>query len=182
MGLPLLFVGARHGQLEPAEILHLQVHLVHRLRFQIHGQRVLADGPKLRRLLVDLKKQSELYIDEFTRDAVISTGFDEKAARETVAKFSDFLDQHQDELTALTILYGKPARLARLTYESIEELRHALAKPPWLLEPVSIWAAYKRLSEGRITADPARVLTELVAMTRCLFLAPAGAVGRGMRR
>ncbi|WP_372056661.1 TetR family transcriptional regulator [Tistrella mobilis] len=30
--------------------------------------------------------------------------------------------------------------------------------------------------------DPARVLAELVAMTRCLFLAPAGGVGRGMRR
>ncbi|MGC6328709.1 type I restriction endonuclease subunit R [Rhizorhabdus sp. FW153] len=128
--------------------------------------RVLADRPKLRRLLVDLKKQSELYIDEFSRDAVIATGFDEKAARETVAKFSDFLDQHQDELTALTILYGKPARLARLTYDSIEQLRHALARPPWLLEPVSIWAAYKRLSAGKVTADPARVLTDIVALVR----------------
>lgn len=128
--------------------------------------RVLADGPKLRRLLVDLKKQSELYIDEFTRDTVISTGFDEKAAREAVARFSDFLEQNQDELTALTILYGKPARSQKLTYESIEELRHALAKPPWLLEPVSLWSAYKRLSGGRITANPARVLTDIVALVR----------------
>ena len=135
-------------------------------RMREEALRVLADGPKLRRLLVDLKKQSELYIDEFTRDAVISTGFDEKAARETVAKFSDFLEQHQDELTALTIIYGKPARTVRLTYGSIEELRHALAKPPWLLEPISIWVAYKRLSGGKITANPARVLTDIVALVR----------------
>jgi len=135
-------------------------------RMREEALRVLADGPKLRRLLVDLKKQSEVYIDEFTRDAVITTGFDEKAARETVAKFSDFLDQHQDELTALTIIYGKPARVSRLTYGSIEELRHALAKPPWLLEPISIWAAYKRLSAGKITANPARVLTDIVALVR----------------
>lgn len=135
-------------------------------RLREEALRVLADGPKLRRLLVDLKKQSEVYIDEFTRDAVITTGFDEKAARETVAKFSDFLDQHQDELTALSIIYGKPARASRLTYASIDELRHALAKPPWLLEPVSIWAAYKRLSEGKITANPARVLTDIVALVR----------------
>lgn len=135
-------------------------------RLREQALRVLADGPKLRRLLVNLKKQSELYIDEFTRDAVISTGFDEKAAKETVSKFSDFLEQHQDELTALTILYGKPARNQKLTYESIEELRHALAKPPWLLEPVSLWAAYKRLSKGRITANPARVLTDIVALVR----------------
>ncbi len=128
--------------------------------------RILADGPKLRRLLVDLKKQSELYIDEFTRDAVIATGFDENAALETVAKFRDFLAQNQDELTALSILYGRPARIQRLTYDSIAELRSALVKPPWLLEPVSIWQAYKRLSQGKITANPARVLTDIVALVR----------------
>jgi type I restriction enzyme, R subunit len=97
---------------------------------------------------------------------VISTGFDEKAATETVKKFSDFLETHQDELTALTILYGKPVRNRRLTYASIEELRAALAKPPWLLEPVAIWAAYKRLSGGKITANPAKVLTDIVALVR----------------
>ncbi|MEI6640391.1 MAG: DEAD/DEAH box helicase family protein [Novosphingobium sp.] len=135
-------------------------------RMREEALRVLADGPKLRRLLVDLKQMSELYIDEFTRDVVLSTGFDERAARDMVGKFTDFLTQHQDELTALTILYGKPARNQRLTYGSIEELRNALAKPPWLLEPVSIWGAYKRLSEGKITADPARVLTDIVALVR----------------
>lgn len=128
--------------------------------------RVLADGPKLRNLLVQLKKQSEVYIDEFTRDAVISTGFDDKAAQTTVTKFTDFLAAHQDELTALTVLYGKPARSQRLTYASIEELRTALARPPWLLEPASIWAAYKRLSQGKITANPARVLTDIVSLVR----------------
>jgi type I restriction enzyme R subunit len=128
--------------------------------------RVLADTPTLRKLLVTLKKQSEVYIDEFTRDAVISTGFDDKAAQATVAKFTDFLAQHQDELTALTVLYGKPVRSQRLTYDSIQELRTALARPPWLLEPASIWAAYKRLSKGKITANPARVLTDIVSLVR----------------
>lgn len=128
--------------------------------------RILADGPKLRKLLVDLKTQSELYIDELTPDAVISTGFDENAAKATVARFQEFLEQNQDELTALTLLYGKPARSARLTYESLEALRQALARPPWMLEPVSIWTAYKRLSAGRITANPGRVLTDIVALVR----------------
>jgi type I restriction enzyme R subunit len=128
--------------------------------------RILADGPKLRKLLVDLKTQSELYIDELTPDAVISTGFDENAAKATVARFQEFLEQNQDELTALTLLYGKPARSARLTYESLEALRQALARPPWMLEPVSIWTAYKRLSAGRITANPGRVLTDIVVLVR----------------
>jgi type I restriction enzyme R subunit len=128
--------------------------------------RLLADGPKLRKLLVDLKTQSELYIDELTPDAVISTGFDENAAKATVARFQEFLEQNQDELTALTLLYGKPARSARLTYESLEALRQALARPPWMLEPISIWTAYRRLSAGQTTANPGRVLTDIVVLVR----------------
>jgi type I restriction enzyme R subunit len=128
--------------------------------------RVLADGPKLRRRLIELKQQSELVIDEYSRDAVLSTGFDAKAAEATVAKFSEFLETHKDELDALALLYGRPHRLRRLTYASIEKLRAALAKPPWLLEPLAIWAAYKRLSGGKISADPARVLTDIVALVR----------------
>lgn len=128
--------------------------------------RILADAPKLRRLLIDLKSQSEIIIDEFSRDAVISAGFDENAAKAVTAKFSEFLDTHQDELAALTILYGKPHRSRRLTYHSVDELRAVLAKPPWLLEPISLWGAYKRLSGGKITADPGRVLTDIVALVR----------------
>ncbi len=124
------------------------------------------DAPKVRKLLIELKTQSELYIDEFSRDAVISTGFDEKAATEMTGRFKTFLDENQDELTALTILYGKPYASRRLTYESLEDLRAALARPPWLLEPVAVWHAYKRLSNGAIKADPGRVLTDVVALVR----------------
>ncbi len=105
-------------------------------------------------------------IDEFSRDAVISTGFDEKAAKAMTGRFREFLDENQDQLTALTILYGKPYAARRLTYASLEELRSALARPPWLLEPVALWAAYKRLSNGAIKADPARVLTDMVSLVR----------------
>lgn len=124
------------------------------------------DDPKLRKLLVELKTQSEVVIDVFSRDAVISTGFDEKAATELTQRFRQFLDQNQDQLTALTILYGKPYAAKRLTYAALEELRAALARPPWLLEPVAIWQAYKRLSKGAIKSDPGRVLTDIVALVR----------------
>jgi type I restriction enzyme R subunit len=124
------------------------------------------DAPKVRKLLIELKTQSELYIDEFSSDAVISTGFDENAAAEMTGRFKTFLDENQDELTALTILYGKPYASRRLTYESLEDLRAALARPPWLLEPVAVWHAYKRLSNGAIKADPGRVLTDVVALVR----------------
>ncbi len=135
-------------------------------RMRDEALRLLADAPKLRRLLIDLKKASELYIDEFSPDAVVATGFDENTAQDTVTRFEQFLEHHQDELTALSIIYGKPQRMQHLTYASIEDLRRELAKPPWLLEPIAVWTAYKRLSKGKITADPARVLTDIVALVR----------------
>ncbi len=124
------------------------------------------DDPKLRKLLVELKTQSEITIDVFTRDAVISTGFDEKAATTLTKRFRDFLEENQDQLTALTILYRKPYAQKRLTYASLEELRTALARPPWLLEPIALWQAYKRLSKGAIKSEPGRVLTDIVALVR----------------
>ena len=124
------------------------------------------DDPKLRKLLVELKTQSEVAIDVFSRDAVIATGFDEKGATEITKRFRQFLDENQDQLTALTILYGKPYAARRLTYDSLEQLRTALARPPWLLEPIAIWQAYRRLSKGAIKSDPGRVLTDIVALVR----------------
>ena len=40
-----------------------------------------ADTTKVRKLLIELKTQSEVVIDEFTADAVIGAGFDEAAAK-----------------------------------------------------------------------------------------------------
>jgi len=124
------------------------------------------DDPRVRKLLIELKTQSELVIDEFTRDAVIGAEFDEKAATELTGRFKQFLEENQDELEALTILYGKPYAARRLTYASLEDLRAALARPPWLLEPIGVWKAYKRLSSGAIRTNPDRVLTDIVALVR----------------
>ena len=135
-------------------------------RLRDEALRPLSDNPGLRKLLIALKTQSEVTIDVFSPDAVISTGFDEKAARAVTLKFEDFLDKNQDQVAALSILYGRPDARRRLTYESLEALRAALARPPWLLEPIGVWTAYKRLSKGAIRSDPGRVLTDMVALVR----------------
>ncbi len=77
-------------------------------RLREEALRPLADGPGLRKLLIELKTQSEVTIDCFSPDRVISTGYDEKEATATATRFRDFLDRNQDALTALSILYAKP--------------------------------------------------------------------------
>jgi type I restriction enzyme R subunit len=125
------------------------------------------ERPALRDLLKELKARSELVIDEISTDEVLSIGFDLALARDTAERFGRFLEQHKDELTALRILYGRPARAERLTYAALTELADKFLTPPWALDTAHVWAAYRRLDAARVRGDPLpRVLTELVALVR----------------
>ncbi|RYY14723.1 MAG: restriction endonuclease subunit R, partial [Alphaproteobacteria bacterium] len=101
-----------------------------------------------------------------SRDVVISSAWDAGQATTMTTDFGRFLDEHRDRLTALRILYGLPAATKRLTYDSLVDLRDAIMQPPWLLEPLALWSAYRRLSADKVRANPAKTLTDLVALVR----------------
>ncbi|HYM30818.1 MAG TPA: type I restriction-modification enzyme R subunit C-terminal domain-containing protein, partial [Candidatus Cybelea sp.] len=125
------------------------------------------DEPKLRRLLKELKQQSEIVIDEISTDEVLTAGYDAKKATETAARFREFLEANKDEIAALQVLYARPHAARRLTYGMIKELADAMARPPWLLSPPQVWASYRRLDRARVRdAAPERLLTDLVALVR----------------
>jgi type I restriction enzyme R subunit len=126
----------------------------------------LFDDPALRQLLKDVKHATEIHIDTISTDAVVSSGYDEARAQDTTGRFRRFLDEHQDTLVALQILYGRPHVMRRLDRASIEELRDAMRRPPWLLEPVDIWRAYKRLDDERVRGNPTRALSDIVMLVR----------------
>jgi len=125
------------------------------------------DDPKLRKLLKELKAQSEIVIDEISTDEVLTADYDLKRAEEITANFRKFLEENRDELTALQIIYSRPYGQRRLTYRAIKELVDAMARPPWLLSPPAVWASYKRLSRAKVRdASPERLLTDVVALVR----------------
>lgn len=124
------------------------------------------DRPALRNLLVDLKRASELVIDDLSSDVVISSVFDPAAAEKLTSSFRDFIGEKQDEIMALSILLGRPAAQTRLTYDSLEELRAAMIRPPWLLRPLELWSAYRRLQGDKVRGNPAKALTDIVALVR----------------
>jgi type I restriction enzyme, R subunit len=124
------------------------------------------DDPALRQLLKDVKRITEIRIDTVSTDAVISSGYDERKAQDAVDRFEAFLTANRDELVALQILYGRPRTARTLDRAIIEELRDALRRPPWLLEPVDIWRAYARLDDTRVRGNPARALSDIVMLVR----------------
>lgn len=66
------------------------------------------NDPSLRNLLEEIKKKTEIVIDEITTDQVITAEYDLKRAEETTRRFSDFIESNRDELLALQILYAQP--------------------------------------------------------------------------
>lgn len=126
----------------------------------------LFDSPALRKLLKDVKAAADIKIDTISTDAVLSSGWDEKKATDTVDRFNQFLEEQKDQLTALQILYRLPYAHRRLTYEAVDDLRTALKRPPWLLEPINIWRAYKRLSEDKVRGNAAGTLADIVMLVR----------------
>ncbi|CAN5918079.1 type I restriction-modification enzyme R subunit C-terminal domain-containing protein [soil metagenome] len=129
----------------------------------------LFDDPALRRLLKDVKAAADIRIDTISTDAVVSSGWDATRAANTVDRFKRFLEERRDELVALQILYRQPYAQRRLTYEALDDLRETLKRPPWLLEPVDIWRAYKRIASDKVRGNPAGTLADIVMLVRYAF-------------
>ena len=128
--------------------------------------------PKLRNLLVELKKQSEQIIDTVTQDQVLEAGFSAAArerAKGVVESFERFIAEHKDEITALQILYNRPQRTqgAPLTFEALKNLADALQAPPRLWTESQLWQAYAALDKSKVKGENRRrILTDLVSLVR----------------
>ncbi len=125
------------------------------------------DDPDFRQLLKDIKRKSDIVIDDLTTDAVISAGYDLRVARERTTSFREFIDKNKDKLLALQILYSMPHGTRKLTYVAIQELAEKLADPPHHLTTADVWQAYKRLEENRVRGVPSdRMLTDIISLVR----------------
>lgn len=125
------------------------------------------DKPTVRNLLKDIKRKTEIMIDEITIDEVTGAGFDKKRAEETITSFQQFIADKRDELTALQILYNQPQGRQRLTYAAIRELTTAMRDRQPYLAVADVWQAYKRLDAAKVRGAPVdEQLTEVVSLVR----------------
>lgn len=125
--------------------------------------------PKLREVLVTIKKNNEITIDHVSQDQIIEAGFSAEAldrAKGIVHSFEQFIQDYKDEITALQVLYSKPYK-ARLTFDHIKELARAIEKPPYLWNESQLWQAYAALEQSKVKgASAKRILTDLVSLVR----------------
>ena len=87
------------------------------------------------------------------------------ARRATIESFKEFLDEHQDEITALQVLYSKPYA-QRLTYREVKELAEAIGQPPHRWTAERLWEAYETLDASKVRGSAGTVLTNIVSLVR----------------
>lgn len=124
-------------------------------------------GPLIN-LLDGIRREKEQTIDHDNLDKVLEAGWsgDAKENAEAMAKdFADYLEEHRDQIEALTIFYSQPARRSHVTYAMIKAVLEALKTDRPKLAPLRVWRAYALLDEYK-GADPANELTALVALIR----------------
>ncbi len=127
------------------------------------------DDPKLRELLDIVRQKNEITIDIISEDEILEASFSESAtdrAAEVVGKFTKFIEDNKDEITALQILYNRPYK-ERLNFEHLKELSATINAPPYLMNRGQVWEAYAALEKNKVKgAGGKRLLTDLVSLVR----------------
>ncbi|HEX5746031.1 MAG TPA: type I restriction-modification enzyme R subunit C-terminal domain-containing protein [Archangium sp.] len=129
----------------------------------------LAKNPALRQEILTLKQRSDQTIDMVSKDRVLEAGFSEDSkekAKTVVESFERFLKEHQDEITALQVLYAKPWA-KRLKFKDIKALASAIEASPRAWTPERLWQAYETLDGSRVRgASAPKMLTDIVSLVR----------------
>ncbi len=132
------------------------------------GCRALAERPRLREKLIEVRRSYTQVLDETSKDEVLDAGFSSDAtdrARRTIESWDAFVQEHKDDIDALQILYSRPYG-KRLTLKAIKELATAIGRPPHNWTPERLWNAYETLDATRVRGTAGPVLTNLVSLVR----------------
>jgi type I restriction enzyme R subunit len=128
----------------------------------------LAANPKLRQMILDVRRSYEQVIDEANKDTVLFAGPSVAATRrahQITVKFRAYLEQHKDEITALQVLYSRPHR-QQLTFKDIKALANAIERPPQAWTPEVLWRAYEQLDRTKVRGSGGKMLTDIVSLVR----------------
>jgi type I restriction enzyme R subunit len=128
------------------------------------------DKPELRDAIENARREREQLIDHINTDELVFSGYSAQAeadANKVIQTFTDYLQQHKDEIAALGFFYQQPYQRRALTFDMIEDLHDALSRPPLMLTTERLWSAYARVKESQVKgADRKRQLSDLISLVR----------------
>ncbi|MHA1972573.1 MAG: type I restriction endonuclease subunit R [Candidatus Hodarchaeales archaeon] len=126
------------------------------------------DDPVKREFILEIHQRKRQIIDKYSQDEVTYFGYETVSrAQKTVSTFRDFMEANKDHLLALQVFYNQPYGNRKLNYQMIKELADELKKPPYFLDPETLWKSYEQLNKAKVhEADSRRLLTDLISILR----------------
>lgn len=139
-------------------------------RQQVYAQQAEAvvkpfHNPDLREKIAALQRDTEQIIDD-SADELQDAGYDKEKAENLIKSFKQFISDHQNELTAIQLLYNQPYQQRHLSYQQIEKLAEEIKQPPYNIAPVELWKAYEQLEKARVKGEPLNLLTNIISLIR----------------
>lgn len=131
----------------------------------------LAANPELRIRIMELRRQHDLIIDDTNPDTLLEAYgvVDDNKAKEIVADWMVYLDEHRDEITAIQVLQKAAASRSRPrgdAFGQIRELADRIARPPHRWTPDVLWKAYEQVEKGRVRPNAKAGVTDMVSVLR----------------
>ncbi|VVB84245.1 Uncharacterised protein [uncultured archaeon] len=122
----------------------------------------------LNRYIENVRRIHEQIIDTVNIDKVTKAQWGKDAAdkaRDIVKDFSRYLEEHKNEIVALSFFYNQPYRLRELTFEMVSDVLEKLKMDKPTLAPHYVWQAYEQLEEVN-GKSPKNELIALVSLIR----------------
>ena len=122
---------------------------------------------ELNEYIENVRKAHEQRIDTANPDEVINAGWakgNKDKASELIISFTEWMQQHKDELIALQIFYNQPYRRRELTYTMIREVFEILKTEKPLLSPLKVWSAFEQIEQTN--GSPKNELIALISLIR----------------
>lgn len=119
-------------------------------------------------LLDTIRREHEQTIDNHNIDKVLRAEWEGDSienATKLTAEFAEYIQEHKDEIVALSIYFDQPYRRREVTYDMVKALLTKLKTDQPKLAPVRIWHAFALLDKvaGK---SPENELTALVSLMR----------------
>ena len=123
---------------------------------------------ELNDFIENVRKVHEQIIDTVNQDTVTKSEWDSystEKAQSVIRDFASYIEEHKDEILALSIFYDQPYRRRELTFKMIKELYEKLKINKPLLAPHYVWDAYAQIETVKANS-PKNELVALVSLVR----------------
>lgn len=123
----------------------------------------------LRNYIIKIKQVHEQIIDDVNIDSVTFSGWSQNYTNDivkTIKDFRQFIEEHKDEIEALSIIYNQKYKNRKLTEKMIRDLYNIICKPPYNFTIEKMWNCYYVRDNGKFDKPIEYQLMDIISIIK----------------